>query len=290
MEQNLPEEIEAHLKRILQSSQEDWSKEAGALEKLESLWLKKDSLFDEQISLLGMENVSSLDKEDTRGALLLTFSGSLVSLGYGSQRWMEYASIKMRSDVPDIVNCEKTSLAEDLKRGKTAQFTQGPLKKTSALYKIMVCSGEVSPSEQDKRVREATVFLTNSFVHLNREVTMPVQGVETDQFNKKNIVSYLSRKSGLSQEKVRMIMDDYTYMLETGLLLGKTVSLGKMGRFSLKVSPKRKARLGRNLQTGEEITIPAKESHMSPVFRFSSSLKEKAGRLPIADNASDEDE
>ena len=287
MEQKVPEEIGVHLKRILESSLEAWSKDPEALERLEALWLKKDTLFDQQISLLGMESVPSLDKGDQRGALLLTFSGSLVSLGYGIERWMEYASIKMRSDVPDIVNCDKTSLSEDLQRGKTAQFSHGPLKKTSALYKIVVCSKDVSPAEQDKRVREATVFLTNSFVHLNREVTMPVQGVDTDQFNKKNIVSYLSRKSGLSQEKVRMIMDDYTYMLETGLLLGKSVSLGRMGRFSLKRTPRRKARLGRNPQTGEEITIPAKDEHMSPVFRFSSSLKEKTERLPVQDRSSE---
>ncbi len=289
MELNLPEEIEAHLRRILETSGEEWSREEGALEKLESLWLKKETLFDEQIALLGMENVTSVNKEDPRGMLFLTFSGSLVSLGYGTERWMEYASIKMRTDVPSIINCEKTSLAENLQRGKVAPFTHGPLKKTSALYKIVVCPEGVSPSEQDKRVREATVFLTNSFVHLNREVTMPIQDVETDQFNKKNIVSYLAGKSGLSQDKIRTIVDDYTYMLETGLLLGKTVSLGKIGRLSLKVKPKRKARIGRNPQTGEEITIPAKEAHMSPVFRFSSTVKEKAERLPIPEDQKKEE-
>jgi nucleoid DNA-binding protein len=76
-------------------------------------------------------------------------------------------------------------------------------------------------------------------------------------------------------------MDDYSYMLETGLLLGKTVSLGRLGRFSLKVKPLRKARLGRNPHTGEEITIPARDAHMSPLFRFSSTIKERAALLPV---------
>ena len=282
VDKEIPKEIEAHLERILESSQEEWSREAGAGEKLKALWLKKDVLFDEQIALLGMERVDSLDKSDPRGMLLLTFSGSLVSLGYGSERWMEYASIKFRSDVPDIVRCDKTSLAENLQAGKTAQFQSGPLKNTSALFKIVVCREGVSPSEQDKRIREATVFLTNSFVHMNRDLTLPLGGDELDQFNKKNIIAYLARKNGLSQEKIRLIMDDYSYMLETGLLLGKTVSLGRLGRFSLKVKPLRKARLGRNPHTGEEITIPARDAHMSPLFRFSSTIKERAALLPVS--------
>ncbi|OQY30903.1 MAG: hypothetical protein B6241_15160 [Spirochaetaceae bacterium 4572_59] len=287
MDQVIPKEIESHLERILDVSQEEWSREEGALDKLKALWLKKDTLFDEQIALLGMEKTDSLSKDDSRGMLLLTFSGSLVSLGYGGERWMEYASIKFRSDVPDIIRCEKTALAEDLHSGKTAVFSGGPLKKTSALFKIVVCKENVSPLEQDKRIREATVFLTNSFVHLNRDLTLPVGGEELDQFNKKNMIAYLARKNGLNQDKIRMIMDDYAYMLETGLLLGKTVSLGRIGRLSLKLKPRRKARLGRNPHTGEEMTIPAKEAHMSPVFRFSSSVKEKAERLAVSDDESD---
>ena len=290
MNQEIPQEIEAHLKRILDVSGEDWSREEGALDKLKALWLKKDSLFDEQIALLGMEGVDSLEKGDPRGKLLLTFSGSLVSMGYGEECWMEYASIKFRSDVPDIIRCDKTALSEDLHRGKSVQFAKGPLKKTSALYKIVVCKADVSPAEQDKRIREATVFLTNSFVHLNRDLTMPMGGEELEQFNKKNIIAYLAKKSDLSQEKVRMIMDDYTYMLETGMLLGKTVSVGRIGRLSLKIKPRRKARLGRNPATGEEITIPARDAHMGPQFRFSSSFKERVGCLRVPQDNQDGEE
>jgi nucleoid DNA-binding protein len=288
--QEIPKEIESHLERILGASQEEWSKEEGALEKLKTVWLKKDSLFDEQIALLGMEKVNFLDRTDPRGMLLLSFSGSLVSLGYGSERWVEYASIKFRSDVPDIIRCDKTSLAEDLHTGKIAQFTAGSLKKTSALFKIVVCKEDVPPSEQEKRIREATVYLTNSFVHMNRDLTLPLGGEELDQFNKKNIIAYLARKNGLSQEKMRGIIDDYTYMLETGMLLGKTVSLGRIGRLSLKLKPRRKARLGRNLQTGEEITIPAKEAHFGPVFKYSSTVKERAARIPAPEDGQEEEE
>ena len=290
MEREIPQEIVSHLERILEASQDEWSREEGALDRLKEVWRKKDSLFDQQIALLGMESSTPLDHADPRGMLLLTFSGSLVSLGYGVERWMEYASIKFRSDVPDIVRCDRTSLTEDLRFGKMAQFSAGPLKKTSALYKIVVCKPEVSPAEQDKRIREATVFLTNSFVHLNRDLTLPVSDEELEQFNKKNIIAYLAKKNGFSQEKIRAILDDHAYMLETGLLLGKTVSLGRIGRFSLRLKPRRKARLGRNPQTGEEITIPAKEAHMGPVFKFSSLIKERAQGLAVPEGMEPEEE
>ncbi|MDA3958913.1 HU family DNA-binding protein [Oceanispirochaeta sp.] len=277
----IPELVEKHLQSIFQASGDEWAKTEDAFMHLCSSWEKKESLFSEQIRLLDMEELQSISPEDPRGMLFLTFSGSLVSLGYGKERWMEYASIKLRTDVPDIVLCDKTSLAGSTAYGQSARFDRGPLKSTSALYKIVACKAEVPEKEQEKRIREATVFLTNSFIHLNRDLTLPVSGQEADQFNKQNIIAYLARKSGLTQDKVREVTDDYISMVETGMLMGKSVSLGRLGRFSLNLKPSRKARLGRNPKTGEEITIPAREAHWSPVFKFSSSSKEKAGSMPL---------
>ena len=44
-------------------------------------------------------------------------------------------------------------------------------------------------------------------------------------------------------------------MLESGLLLGLRVPLGKMGRLKLRTRAARKARLGINPATGEKITL-----------------------------------
>ncbi|MDC7233851.1 MAG: HU family DNA-binding protein, partial [Spirochaetales bacterium] len=237
--------------------------------------------------LLDMEEVEELSADDPRAGLLLTFSGSLVTLGYGEERWLEYASISLRTDVPDIVRCEKTTLGAPAAYGRAAAFSAGPLKNTSALYKIVVCREDVPAGEQEKRVHEATVFLTNSFIHLNRDLTLPLDSQEADQFNKQNIIAYLAKKSGLTQDKIREITDDYVSMLETGMLLGKNVSFGRLGRFSLTLKPSRKARLGRNPKTGEEITIPAKGAHWSPNFKFSAGSKEKAAAMPLPEGEED---
>jgi hypothetical protein len=104
--------------------------------------------------------------------LLITYSGSLICLGCGKVRTMEYASIKLRADVPDIIKAEKVSLSSPLDKGAVATFSGGQVKNTSSLYKIVVCREGVSVEEQEKRIREATIFITNSFIHLNRDLTV----------------------------------------------------------------------------------------------------------------------
>lgn len=292
MEQaTLPPEILEHLLRILGESREEWSRQKDALGKLQHAWQRKDGLFDEQTSLLGMKTADLVGAADPRGMLLLTFSGSLISLGWGEERSMEYASIKFRTDVPDILRCERTMLEDVLRTGRIARFVQGPLKKTSAIYKIACCPEGLPPEEQNKRIREATAFLTASFVRINRDLTHPQgegDGGEAGDFTKKGIVASLAEENGLSRETVRAVLEGYGELLEKGLLSGNTVSVGRLGRLSLKLKPRRKARLGRNPRTGEEITIPAREARFSPAFHPSPSLRDQAEALPVPPSEEDE--
>jgi len=267
MSSPIPSDVERHLHTLVS--------ETISFEMIKELWLKKDKLFSDQIALLAMDEVDHLDKDDERGILLLTYSGSLISLGCGFERSMEYASIKLRNDVPDIIKAEKVNLTAALDKGAIATFSGGQVQNTSSLYKIVVCREGVSIEEQEKRIREATIFITNSFIHLNRDLTVANGDRNIDQFNKKEMIRYIAGKNGVSQKLAKEIIDDFTIMAETGLLLGKTVSLGSLGKLSLKWKAERKARIGRNPATGDEITIAAKDAHYSPSFKFSSRVKEK---------------
>lgn len=267
MNSPIPQDVERHLHTLVT--------ETITFDMIKDLWLKKDKLFSDQIALLAMDEVDHLDRDEERGILLLTYSGSLISMGCGKERSMEYASIKLRGDVPDIIKAEKVSLSSPLDKGAAATFDGGQVQNTSSLYKIVVCREGVSVEEQEKRVREATIFITNSFVHLNRDLTLANSGSSMDQFNKKEMIRYIAGKSGVSQKLAKELIDDYMIMAETGLLLGKTVSLGSMGKLNMKWKAERKARIGRNPATGEEITIAAKEAHYAPSFKFSSRIKEK---------------
>ena len=280
MNSQLPDDVAAHLKELVASSTDEWARADDAFSRLEKLWLEKNRLFDEQIRLLGMTLENRVSSDDPRGFILLSYSGSLVGLGCAPSRFFEYASIKLRSDVPDIIRADNVEISGELVSGAAAVFSAAPVKHTSALYRIVATPADLKPSEQEKRVREAMIYLTNSFVHLNRHY-ITVAADTPEQFDKNAMVSFLAGRSGLTKKTVKELVDDYAVLMETGLLMGKSVPLGRLGRLSLSRRDARKARVITNPATGEEMTLPAREAHMVPTFRFSSRVKDRAAELPV---------
>ncbi len=275
---DLPAEIRRQLESLLPDT--------GLIDSLESknrlaaVWNEKFDLFCSQINALGMDFTTHMDLMDKRGAILLTYSGSLISLGPESDegRWLEYASIKFRTDVPDIAHGKSARLSCPLEQGHPAEFSGCSLKKTSSLYRIAVCPEGTTSEDQQKRIREATIFLTNGFIHINKSLST---GEETglEQFNLKTIVAYVARKNQLTRQQARSVIDDYLSTVESGVLLGSRVSVGKLGHAGLRVQPARKARIIKNPQTGADLVIPAKAECLVPRFGFSSLFKEKCSRI-----------
>ncbi len=279
--EQVPEAIRSHLAGLARKS--GLSAEEGALEPLARAWLEKKRQFEEQIRALDMLEVDRLAAADGRGALLLTASASLVGVGapQPAGRRLEYASIQLRTDVPHLLVEEAASLEEDLVVGREARFGGGSIHSTSPLLKIAVCDPSVGPEEQEKRLREASIYLTGSFLRINRTVALPQDGAP-EQFSARNLVAYLSRKNSLSQKAVRALLEDYHLLLESGLLFGGRVRLGRLGTLRLRQLPARKARVGLNPATGERITIAARPQQAAPRFAFSRLLKERARQLPLA--------
>jgi nucleoid DNA-binding protein len=277
----LDEAIRAHLEGLIRSSGLPETDEVR--EEMARVWFEKKGMFEGQIKALDMREQERFAADDPRGALLLTWSGSLLSvgpLGTGGHdgRRMEYASIELRADVPHLAMSEGGTLEADLSPGEAARLGGGPVASTSALLKIAACDPAVPPEEQEKRIREATIFLTNGFVRINRTVARPGKGFP-EQLTMKSIVTYLARKNELSRKQTRQLVEDYLTMLESGLLLGLRVPLGKMGRLSLRKRPARKARVGINPATGEKITFKAKPEELAPKIVFSRLLKERARNI-----------
>ena len=275
----LDEGTRAHLAGLLDSSGLPQTEET--LQVLAGIWLEKKRLFEEQIRALDMLEAADLPASDPRGALLLTSSASLVSVGPREPegRRLEYASIQLRTDVPHLLSVDNAGLQGDLAVGREARFTASPLQTTSTLLKIAVCDPAVGSEEQAKRLREATIFLTNRFVKINRTATVPGAGTPA-QFHTHNLVTFLARRNGLSQKQIRRILDDYHLLLESGLLLGERVRLGRIGTLSLRKLPARKARVGINPATGQPLTISARPETSAPRLAFSRQLKERARQVP----------
>ena len=100
----------------------------------------------------------------------MTYSGSLINIGplVDGARKSAYASIGLRRDVPDMVTKEGCILSSDICLNEPIEFEVGPVKKTSAIFKIVVCSEKLSASEQEEKISDATVVIMDEFVEVNK--------------------------------------------------------------------------------------------------------------------------
>ncbi len=277
--EELTERIRRHLESVTRSSGLPPGEES--LRRITENWMVKRRLFVEQCDALGMTKEEQFSGDDPRGALLLTYSGSLVCLGPMNDggRAFEYASIKLRADVPDIIVTDGCSLEGAAAVDAPARFSGCPIESTSDVLLISSFASDVPAADQEQRLVEATIFLTNGFVKANQSLT--VDGSQTvDHFTMKSMVQYVAKRNGLTQAKARKILDDYLTMLEAGALLGERVPVGRLGRLYLGVRAMQKARVGRNPATGEELLIPAKPETAVPRVSFSKQFKERVGRVP----------
>src|SRR4030042_1093675 len=291
---SLPEQIKKHLGEVMRSAGLPDNEES--LEAISRNWLDKKNLFEGQIKSLDMIETDRYAADDPQGALALTYSGSLISLGpaRGGSRWMEYYSIKLRGDVPEMSKNPEVRIKADTGTDKILEFEGGIIKSTSALFKIAVCRDGVSPEEQETRIHEAVLFLTNGFVKINRSLAIN-KNLENLQFTTKSIIQQVASRNDITQKEARKIIDDYLIIIESGMLLGERVPLGRLGRLYLKMLPARKARIGKNFNTGEEVTIKARPETPAPKISFSSRMKERAAIVDLtlasqAENRTDSDD
>ncbi|MFC1504829.1 HU family DNA-binding protein, partial [Spirochaetota bacterium] len=214
--------------------------------------------------------------------LLLTYSGSIVSIGTmtDNERWAEYASIELRADVPNIIKKEGSAVASDIKIGQVVEFKNGPIKKSSHIYKIAVCDEKVSIENQEKRIKEATIFLTNGFIQINRTIINQDEDFP-EQFNMKAMVNFIAQKNNMKKKAAKQVLQDFLYLVEAGILLKSKVSMGRLGKLYAKKRDVQKARVGINPSTGEKITIKAKPKMYVPKMAFSRHIKKKTATVSI---------
>jgi len=86
--------------------------------------------------------------------------------------------------------------------------------------------------------------------------------------NKGELVDVLAKKADLSKKDAKLCLDTLTDEITKALTNKEEVRLTGFGKFT---TSERKARKGRNPQTGEEIQIPARTV---PKFKAGKNLKE----------------
>jgi len=89
--------------------------------------------------------------------------------------------------------------------------------------------------------------------------------------NKRELIVQVADKVGITQKNARDVVDAVTDAIKKALSKGEKVTLVDFGTFQVL---NRKARGGRNPQTGERIQIPAKKV---PKFKAGKKLRETVG-------------
>ena len=74
--------------------------------------------------------------------------------------------------------------------------------------------------------------------------------------NKEELIGKISQDAKITKVAAKAALDSTLSSIQGSLKKGKAVTLVGFGTFSVS---KRKARIGRNPQTGEELKIPAKK-------------------------------
>lgn len=163
----LPAQIQVHIKHITGQSGLPDSDES--YEKIARGWLDKKEAFEKEIQAQGLVEVDSLDKGDSKGGVALTFSGSLVLVGplKDGSRKSGYNSIGLRKNVPESIVQDDSQLAANICVDQPIEFVSGPVKKTSAIYKLAVCPETLALEEQEEKISDATVIITQEFIDIN---------------------------------------------------------------------------------------------------------------------------
>ena len=166
--EQLPPEIQVHIKQITSAS--GLPDDEESYEKMAQGWLEKKRIFEEETAKQDMVEVESLAVDHEQGGVALTFSGSLVLIGplIDGLRKAAYNSIGVRKNVPDAMVQENSALANEVAVNKPIEFETGPVKSTSAIYKIAVCKEEVATEVQEEKISEVTVIMTEEFVEVNK--------------------------------------------------------------------------------------------------------------------------
>ena len=60
--------------------------------------------------------------------------------------------------------------ASDIRTGSAAEFTDGPIKKSSPVYAIAVFKETLEAEDEENRLGEVTLMLTKEFLDINKTV------------------------------------------------------------------------------------------------------------------------
>ncbi len=166
----LSEMIRNHIKQIAKTSGLPEGDET--LEALAAAWVEKKQCFEDGVSENNLDEIDFFAKDTDKGALALTYSGSLITIGplVDGVRRAEYTSIGLRTDVPGSAVEENAILSSDIEKDSVVMFEKGPIQQSSPIFKIAVSNEDLEAGEEEALLTQVTQDITEEFVEVNKTI------------------------------------------------------------------------------------------------------------------------
>ncbi len=166
----IPQHIREHIRRITATS--GLPDNDDSVDRIAEAWIEKREAFETKLAELHMEEWDEYARDEEHGALIMTYSGSLLTVGplVDETRNADYLSIGLRQDVPPSASDSDSRFAEDIRIDAPVVFESGPVHKTSPVFKIAVLTEQLDPEEEQEQLHEATLVLSRAFVEVNKTI------------------------------------------------------------------------------------------------------------------------
>lgn len=167
---SLAQVIQNHIKLIAKTSGMPITDET--YEQIATVWLEKKACFEDALAENNLEEVQFYSKDEGKGALVLTYSGSLINIGplTDGTRRSEYTSIGLRTDVPNSAIEDASKLSTDIETDAVAIFSKGPIQQSSPVFKIAVSTEKLDADEEEELLTRISQEITEEFVEVNKTI------------------------------------------------------------------------------------------------------------------------
>ncbi len=167
--EKLPERVREHVRQLVEPA--GLSDLENAEELLAEGWIEKRDAFERHTVQRGMAPADAFPASEVGGALVMTYSGSIVSIGpmIDGARDVAYASIGARRDVPQMSVRQDSRLASDVAVDHVVEFAEGPVQKTSPVFAIAIFRKALPAAKEQAALVEVTQVLTERFVDINND-------------------------------------------------------------------------------------------------------------------------
>jgi hypothetical protein len=165
----IPADVREHLLGLLSHSRLPPTDEH--MNRLTEAWLLKKAAFQKAVEHGRFQAITRLARDDKNGCLALTLSGSLVSIGplFNGKREISYASIGLRTDVPESLLVPNATLADDIEAGRPIRLSGAKLEKTSVVTDLAATRKDDGGAEQAASLAKADAKLKTEFIRFNKQ-------------------------------------------------------------------------------------------------------------------------